>query len=268
MRQKIFRLLPLSYLLFLTACISMPSFLSSPSENTDNTQQHFFSSFPSGGELVVIGVAGRRSNPQETIRLALENAAVKVGKYYRVGGEYAIQNYVGSGAFDYSHETHAVLHFDPESSKQYVESLKYDIDIDTFEYQNALFIRATYPASLPVPVSYRPGYNGEDRKPSWVENPPIEIDGYKVGVGFSNRRSSMADAVNNSRDNAIFAIIKSINTVTRSDSMMYMESGSLFGYKTSHENITYSFGTLDGFYVLDFWIDPKLLTVWTLAIAK
>jgi hypothetical protein len=89
-----------------------------------------------------------------------------------------------------------------------------------------------------------------------------------VGVGFSDRYSSMSDTYTNSYHNAVFAIIKNIATLSQSNTTLYEDTGSMFGSNTSVYNVTYSYGTLTGFYVLDTWFDPKTKTVWTLAIAE
>jgi len=78
----------------------------------------------------------------------------------------------------------------------------------------------------------------------------------------------MTDTFTNSWYNAVFAIIRSINTSSKSKDLLYQNTDSLFGYKTSNDNKLYSFGSLDCFYALDTWIDPKTKSVWTLAIAK
>jgi len=234
----------------------------------DDLPPPFFSSFPSNGALVFIGVAGKRSNPNETLKIALEDAAHRVAVFYRVSGEYSVINNIGSGAFDYSYRTHTQLFSDKEQSKKYLDALQYNADTDTIEIENSLFIRVVYPSSLPKTVNFRTRYAGADRKPDWVDNPPNEIDGYEVGIGFSGRYSSMTDTFTNSWNNAVFAIIRNINSAARGDDLLYQSTGSIFGYKTANDNMLYSYGSLDCFYVLDTWIDPKTKSVWTLAIAK
>ena len=257
------------------ACIGGPAFFGAAPASTSTSapvnalaEPAFFFSPPARNGLVFIGAAGRRSNPKETVQLALEDAARRVALFYEVSGEYAVENNVGSGAFDYTYNTHTALYYNQEGSKQYVAALQFNADTDTIEIENSLFIRTVYPSALPVPVNYRPVYHGSEQKPGWVDNPPLEIDGYEVGVGFSGRRSSLVDAYANSCNNAIFAIIRNVNTVSRSSDMLYQNTGNLFGYKTSSDNITYSYGVLSGFYILDTWIDPHAKTVWTLAITK
>jgi len=249
-----------------STCSTFPAGLSE--RFAKKSSPSFFSSFPSNGDLVFIGVAGKRSNPDETLKLALEDAAQRVAVFYHVSGEYVVNNNIGSGAFDYSYNTSTRLFADKERSKNYVDALQYNADTDTMEIENSFFVRTVYPSSLPSAVNFNPKYTGADRKPDWIDNPPNEIDGYEVGVGFSGRYSSITDTFTNSWYNAVFAIIRNVNTSAHSGDLFYHSTGSLFGYKTSNDNMLYSFGALDCFYALDTWIDPKEKSVWTLAIAK
>jgi hypothetical protein len=266
MQKKICLLLLFSLFFILTTCTSGPG--SPSSASSAKTTASFFNSVPAGNELVFLGIAGKRSDPKQTLQFALEDAARRVAAYHRVYGEYALLNNIGSGMLDYAYDTYQFLTYDVEGSKQYVDALKFNADIGTIEVENTFIIRTSYPAALSVPISYRPTYGAADQKPDWVDNPPLAISGYEVGVGHSGRFASLADACTNSYHNAVFAIIKSVNSTFRSSDFMYQNTGSLFGYKTSSDNATYSYGILNGFYALDMWINPKDKSVWTLAIAK
>ena len=244
--------------------VNMPAFFTGKSFGSNS----FFSSFPSEGGLVFIGAAGKRSDPKETLQYALEDAAQRVAVFYSVSGEYAVENNIGSGAFDYSYNTSTKLFTNKEQSKQYIDALQYNSGTDSIEIENTFFIRTIYYSSLPSPVNYKTTYGGADKKPAWIDNPPNEIEGYETGVGFSGRHSSITDTFTNSWCNAVFSIIRKINSSSRSSDMLYHSTGSLFGYKTSNDNIVYSYGTLNYFYALDTWIDPKTKSIWTLAIAK
>lgn len=255
-----------SCMFIFSTCSTVPATLSIPFDNDSETS--FFSSFPTGEGIVFIGVAEKRSNPKETVKFALESAAQRVAVFYRISGEFVVEHNIGSGAFDYLAKTHTRLYADKEQSKQYVEALQYDADTDSLELENSFLIRTVYKSTLPYPVNYRPKYAGVDRKPDWVDNPPDKIEGYEMGIGFSGRYSSFSDTITNSWYNAVFAIIRNINTSSQSNDLLYQNTNSLFGYKTSNDNKLYSFGALCYFYVLDTWIDPKTKSVWTLAIAN
>jgi len=232
----------------------------------DTAPISFFSSLPDENGLVFIGSTGRRSDPKETLHLALEDAARQAAVFHSVSGEFTIVNNTGSGAFDYVNDTSTSLDYDIEGAKQFVDSLRFNADTDTLETENTFFVRTIYSSVLPFPLSYSPIHR-TDQKPDWVDNPPLEIEGYEVGVGYSGRYSSLSDTYKNSSRNAVFDIIRRINTTSESSDMLYQNTGSLFGYKTSNNNIVRSYGTLTGFYVLDTWMDPHEKSVWTLAIA-
>jgi len=226
----------------------------------------FFLSLPDEDGLVFIGSTGKRSNPKETLRLALEDAARQAAVFHKVSGEFTIVNNIGSGAFDYVNDTSTSLNYDIEGAEQYADSLYFNADTDTLETENTFFVRTTYGSALPFPLSYSPIHRVE-QKPDWVDNPSLEIEGYEVGVGYSGRHSSLSDTYKNSSRNAVFDIIRKINTISESSDMLYQSTESLFGYKTSNNNTVHSYGTLTGFYVLDTWMDPHEKSVWTLAIA-
>jgi hypothetical protein len=267
MSKKWRRLLLSSLVLVLAACTGGP--VSAPPEVVPApTAGLFFNSMPAANGLVFIGAAAKRSNPDETVQFALEDAARRVSAYHHVYGEYAVENNTGSGALDYAHNTHMFLSYDVTESKQYVDALQFNAGTDILEMDNTVIVRAVYPGSLPVPVKYNSVYRAADQKPGWVDTPPLEITGYEVGIGYSGRYSSLADTYTNSFHNAIFAIIRNINSTSQSNNYQYQNTGSLFGYKTSSDNMIYSFGMLAHFYILDTWIDPKDKSVWTLAIAK
>jgi len=267
---KLRRTLFLCYLLlalcsFCMSCINIPL----PFTRNDvpaEAPPSFFHSLPDENGLVFIGSAGKRADPKETLQLALEDAARQIAAFHRVSGEFTIVNNIGSGAFDYVNDTYTSLDYDIEGSKQYADSLQFDADTDTLETENTFFVRTIYNSALPFPLSYSPVHRA-DQKPDWVDNPSLEIEGYEAGIGYSGRHSSLSDAYKNSRRNAVFDIIKRINTTSESSEMLYQNTENLFGYKTSNNNTVRSYGTLTGFYVLDTWMDPREKSVWTLAIA-
>ena len=85
------------FLLFVIACASKPA----PQETVPVADTRaFFLSVPNGNGLVFIGVAGKRSNPKDTVQYALEDAARRAAAFYEISGEYAVQNNIGSGTFD------------------------------------------------------------------------------------------------------------------------------------------------------------------------
>ena len=227
----------------------------------------FLLSAPTERGLSFIGVSGIRSDPKETIRLALEDAARRVALFHKVSGEFFSEINIGSGAFDYTNNVFTTLDYDEEGYKNFVDALQFNADTDSLETENAFFIRATYSAALPAPVSYRPVYNGSNKKPDWVDTPPLRIGDYEVGIGYAGRHSSTADTFFASYKNAAFSIIRNLNVTSRAGNLNYQASGT-FDYKTSSDNIMYARSSLVNFYALDTWIDPNTKAVWTLAIAQ
>jgi len=165
---------------------------------------------------------------------------------------------------------HAALEYDVEGANQYIESLKFDPDkkSDIVEVENAVIIRTTYPVSLSNPILYWPTYSGAEKKPSWVDYPPVAIPGYDIGIGYSDRRSSTAETWKKSYDEAIFSLVRSVDASSTSEEINIINSASLFGSSRTTEDFTYSLRTLADFYVLDTWMDPKTKAVWTLAVAR
>jgi hypothetical protein len=246
----------------LAACTSSPTV-----DVVEPEPLPFLSSLPSRENLVFVGIIGIRSNPKETLRLALEDAARKVAIFNQVSGEYFTEINVGSGAFDYTHNVVTNLSYDEESAKNYIDALKYDSNTDAMEIEGTFIIRTSYPASLPYPVSYRPEYSGADKKPDWVDNPPLQISGYEIGIGYAGRHSTITEACSASYKNAIFSILRNLTVTARGGDLLFNSLGA-FDYKTENNNAFYARGALRDFYVLDTWINPKDKSVWTLAIAE
>ena len=277
--MKRFYPLFLFFLLFVIGCSSMSSIMDSfgigsigtivnTSDISDAVASSFFLSTPTEDGIVFIGVVGKRRDPKETLQLALEEAARRVAVFYKVQGEYLSEINIGSGAFDYTNNTQTMLRYDEEGSRQYVDALRHNPDTDAIEIDNTLIIRTTYPSSLPAPVSFRPTYARGNGKPDWVDNPPLQIEGYEVGIGYAGRHSTISAACTVSYNNAIFSIVRNVGTRSRSSDLLYQATDSLFAYKTLNENMIHAQASLENFYVLDMWIDPQTKVVWTLAIAK
>lgn len=258
----------LFFLLLFPGCRSEPAANPSAAVETPAAESSsFFLSMPTERGLSFIGVSGIRSNPKETIRLALEDAARRVAVFYRVSGEFFAEINIGSGAFDYTNNVFTVLDYDEEGYKSFVDALQFNADTDSMETENTFFVRAAYPAALPAPVPYRPVYSGRNKKPDWVDTPPLYIGDYEVGIGYAGRHSSTADTCAASYKNAILSIIRNLNVTSRTGNLNYQAPGT-FDYKTSSDNIMYARGSLINFYTLDTWIDPDTKAVWTLAIAQ
>jgi hypothetical protein len=216
---------------------------------------------PREGRLVFLGVAGIRSRIQESVDLALEEAARRVAIFREVGGELSTLSAKGGRLLDYRAESTASLRFDA-AYKDYLETLEFDENSDVLRSENAIFVRVRYPGSLDLP--YRPSGPG---KPFWIETPPETIGEYIVGVGYAGRRDAHRDTVIASYENAVFSIIRDLSAVSWGQNIDYRGEGFLDISFTSQQGIDAK-GSLMGFYALETWTDPGDKSVWTLAVAK
>jgi hypothetical protein len=228
-------------------------------------ENDFWDTTPLSGELIFHGAAGVRSKREESIRLALEDAARRAAIFTRVEGQFVSYANRGAGFFDYSSEAAGSLWYD-ENYKNYIEDLIFDPAADVIEERNTVFVRTRYHSPVPAAIRYQSSSFHRDSKPGWVDNPP-EISGYVAGVGYAGRRSSHGDTVKASYENAVFSIIKTLFGAVSGTTEEFRGSGT-FDFSSASENIITARGVLKGFYTLDFWTDPVNHAVWTLAIAR
>ncbi|MDR3124083.1 MAG: hypothetical protein LBU16_09950 [Treponema sp.] len=253
----------LVFSLMVNGCASPPP-PPPPPESVAPASVGFWNSMPSG-DLVFIGGAGLRSNREESINLALEDIARKISIFHAVEGEFISYIKTGSSFFDYTSDTQSSLAFN-EDYLGFTESLEYDPDADVMQINNTIFVRARYKGPEALRVQYAlPSAAGG--RPFWVDNPPTEISGYRVGIGYAGRRASHRDTVNASFEAALFSIIRTVSGHVSTGSMNYQGSGT-FDYRSTNDATVRARGRLNSFYVLDTWIDPSNMSVWTLAIAR
>jgi hypothetical protein len=254
----------------LTACGSLPLAGahrpgSNPSGGAPSGEgEAFWTTLPSPDGLVFIGAAGIRSKIEESVQLALEDAARKVALFNGVEGSFTTHTNIGAGTLDYQSGSRGSLAFD-QDYKKYVDSFDFDGEKDILRTETSLFVRVRYPGS--VAVAYRIPHRRGDEKPRWVDEPPLEIPGYEVGLGYAGRRATHRDTVITSYENALFSIIRNMSAASGSREVLYEGSGS-FDYSSSTQNEVSAYGSLSNFYVLDTWTDPATMVVWTLAVAQ
>jgi hypothetical protein len=226
-------------------------------------QKEYFYTSPQNGKLVFLGAAGIRSKLEESIQLALEDAARKAAIFERVEGEFAAFTRMGGRFLDYRSETNSSLKYDTDYGR-YIEKLEYDKEKDVFKSENAVFVRTRYPGNLEL--GYYPSYSGPGARPSWIDNPPKTISGYTVGIGYAGRRNAHRDTVISSYENAIFSMVRDTASVSWGRTMDY-RGGGLLDYAAITRSGINARAVLNGFYVLDIWTDPSNKAVWTLAVA-
>jgi hypothetical protein len=222
----------------------------------------FWDRTPNGSQLIFIGVGRRRSNRDEEIALAVENAARQVAMFYSAEGSFKLQAMIGGTFLAYRADTETSLIFD-EGYAKYVDSLEYDVETDVREGENAIFVRTRYSAPVSIAVPFKPVIDGV--KPEWVIDPPTEMGVYVVGVGHAGRRAWHRDTMNASHENAILSVIMARSSA--SGSVVTDEQGSNSSIGTVKSVLTAS-GVVRSFYILETWTDPENKSVWTLGIAS
>ena len=218
-----------------------------------------------GDSLLFIGVSGRRTNKEEAVRLALEDAARRLSFFHLVSAQSVKRDHRGSGAMDVRIESEYQLQYDDELEK-FLETLEYNPATDIFENNNAVFVIARTASCVSMPSAL--GHSFGNRRPSWISSPPAEIDGFITGVGFSGRLSSHRDTIVRSYERAVVSIIENMETHVNGEQEYYQDTTSAFGFSLSSSGEISASGTIKNFYVIESWTDPDNLSVWTLAVAS
>jgi hypothetical protein len=247
------------------SAVEIPVPATGPDKTVGSYERYFWDALPFDNELVFHGAAGLLSNREESIRLALEDAARKLAIFLTVEGRFYSSTEIGAGFLDYRFDIQSVLNYDREY-KNYVSALSFDPGRDVLQRGNAIFIRTRYRAPVPVFIPHVSLYLDEKEKPGWIDNPPL-VEGYMVGLGHADRRISPGDTVNLSFEDAVFSIIKNTSALVGGTAADYQGSGVL-DFSSNVGSSMIAGAILKGFYVLNIWIDPHTQAVWTLAIAK
>jgi hypothetical protein len=251
--------------LFFSFALSVCSTTPPPPESNNPASVYFWNSVPAG-ELVFIGGAGLHSNREESVNLALQDIARKVSIFNAVEGEFVSYNKTGSSFFDYASSARSSLFFD-EDYLGFMENLEYDPVADVMQIDNSIFVRARFRGGAAVQALRQDLLSGGgNSRPGWVDNPPAEISGRRVGIGYASRRALHRDTVNASFEAAIFSIIRAMSSQVSVGAVNYRGAGS-FDYRSANDTTISARGKLKGFYALETWIDPSNMSVWTLATA-
>jgi hypothetical protein len=247
-----------------TACITLIVSLivlteafSEPSNLEKQYDTGCFLSAPRNGELVVIGVASRHVKPDEGLEAALSDAARKVALYMGVSGKVIREQTTSGNFFDFSAVVSTEISYNTDFDK-YRQALIYNEEKDILRTADTVFVRCSYPVSSIKNVNY----TAADSKPSWINSQPAEIAGYSVGVGFAGRHRRLSETIKKSYENAIIALLFNVSSI------MIVLDIDIAGHRAGSKLLEAAEGELNGFFVLETWIDPKTKSVWTLAIAK
>ncbi|MDR0561669.1 MAG: hypothetical protein LBG73_03175 [Spirochaetaceae bacterium] len=223
----------------------------------------FWNTGSASGAVVFYGTAGIYSRREDSLRLALEDAAKKAAIFNGLEARITSVLNTGGGIFDYRSETETFLQYD-EDYKKYVDGLIFDPETDVLQKDGAIFVRVRYKTPVQIPAGWASFQRPE--KPSWITVPP-EIPGYITGIGYAGRRSAHRDTVTASYENAIFAIITALYGSAQEETRHIRGSGTFDWRSSSSQEITAA-GRLQRFYALDAWVNPADKSVWTLGIAQ
>jgi len=214
-------------------------------------------------DLVFIGVSARLSSHNESIRNALNDAARKLSFFQSVSASSEKFQSIGASDWNVSFDSGYSLQYDDDLDK-YLDLLEYDLDIDLFENNNAVFITAKVASNISMPV-FR-GHSISKIRPYWVDTPPSQIGGFAAGVGFSGRLYSYSDTVVRSYEKAVISIIENTDIFVSSEQWLY-QTDDFLGFDAQSTGGTSAYGTLENFYVIESWTDEANMNVWTLAVA-
>jgi hypothetical protein len=224
-----------------------------------NADNDYWITLPRQGSLVIIGATGRQLKRESEIDLAREDAARKASMYHGVQVNFESVQDIGANFFDYYAGSEVQLEYDKELEK-YKERLVFNEKRDIMTGNGGVFIRFSYPGFFPRNISYRFARN-QNGSPEWTTRPPIEIDGFMAGVGYSGKQFYLKDTFEKSCNAAAADLVSKLSTVVTTGGV------SAEGHNSSVIR-QQSKGRLSHFLILETWIDPKTQTVWTLAIAR
>jgi hypothetical protein len=219
-------------------------------------QAYFFDTTPHGNELTFIGTAGLSRRRKDAVEAALRDATRKVAFFHGVGGEI-VYHESGGPLVGGATIGKKVLR-DAGDYSRYMADLHFDPLRDVLVTDRAVFVRTTYESPKDMTVSYTRPRSGV--KPNWVTG-SAEIQGYSAAVGFATHRAQYKNTVIASYEDAVFALLES--ELFKMDAIESQIRGTM-----NMSSLSYSAGTVYGFYVLDTWTDPETLNIWTLAIAQ
>jgi hypothetical protein len=247
-----------------TAAASNPKLLDAAVAVTGvvSNANDFWDLRPVENDLVFIGAAPSRRSREETIAFALADAAKKVAYYHSVSGSFDLAQVLSNGYNDIQIGRSASMD-EAIKYEQYIELLSYSEDADILETKNTLFLKAHYAASATPNILYNRSPIGS--KPDWVTHPLGETTGFLTATGHANHRYYDGDTFNEAYKDAFFSLIQIIDKKIIDNIFSIAQRD---GAKNLNTTIFRSTATLEGFYIMDVWIDSEKQNVWTLAVAN
>ena len=210
-------------------------------------------------------MSGKQIDRETEIAVAREDAARKAAMYHGVQVEAETVQSIGSGFLDHYIKSQINLEYDQQFEK-YMDKLtfdpKHDVTNGEIDGKSVVFIRFTYPAVFPGGIIYSSGKK-PNGSPEWISHPPASSGNFILGVGHSGRQLRLGDTILKSYESAAAAIAAQISTTI--ETAEQIDTGA---YQNTSAIVRKSAGNLRHFAVIETWIDPDNLNVWTLAVAE
>jgi hypothetical protein len=135
-----------------------------------------------------------------------------------------------------------------------------------YESDDTIFVRTRYVGDG-LTIDHRSSPPQE--KPVWISMPPRNFTGFVAGVGYANRHKYLKDAIIKSYEAAVYAIVRNTANTVGGNVDAYKDTANALNSANVHTAYRVSSSAvLRGFYVLETWIDPSNMSVWTLAVAR
>ncbi|MDR1219739.1 MAG: hypothetical protein LBK73_09045 [Treponema sp.] len=258
--------------LFATSCVAFLSCAGSPSAQQkfapkkypNGSEKALWNTSTSGGELIIVGVGGIQMYDSGSIQKALEDAARKASLFAGIRGVVVYYEHIGASFWRYSIASATKIDYN-EDYLGYIEQLSYDPERDIIINERGAFVRVRYKLPNSFHAVY-PSSGSETEKPDWVVNPPSRIAGFTAGVGYARPQMFSNATYVASYESAIANLVSKGSNSIESKNIQLQGEG--YNYDDIREFITTAAAVIDGFYILQVWVDPKDGGVYTLAIAQ
>jgi hypothetical protein len=212
---------------------------------------------PAGGVITIVGMAGRRANREDAIRLAVLDAARKAALFHGVYAESAAVLNQGAGALDYFSDFDYWLEL-RRRPEELVDALAFDRERDVLEKNGMVVVRVRYAG-----VSEVPAYASalDEGVPDWTKRYTAAIPGFLTGVGYSKNKGTVQQTCQASYENALVSLLPQLSTRVDTDAV------DASGGRMSRSTIR-SEGNLAEVMILETWFDRRVNAVWTLVAAR
>jgi len=247
---------------FLAACTILCVFIGCATTNTaevPGSKATHLICVPERDSLIFIGVSGPQLKPEQEVEAAREDAARKVSLYHGLAASFVAVQGSGSNALDYYSGSDLQIEYDTTLDR-YTDWLTFDPERDVIREDGVTYIRFSYPGIYPVDISY-PNGKDADGQPEWIKRPPIDINGFMAQTGFARRQQRPRDTIIKASEDAIAGLISRTSSLMKSGVAIRNDVNSSVTTQQSSGSLLY-------FMILETWMDPENMSVWTLTIAK